>query len=350
MRAAVLYEKNEIKAEEIEEAVCHADEVRVKVMAAGICGSDIHKMQTRWKYPLPAVMGHEFSGVITKVGRDVTNVVVGDRVAGIPLLPCGKCEYCQSGEFSLCDNYRMIGSHFYGAFAENTVLKAKNVIKIHDLDFEEAAMLEPLAVSMHGVLGIRPKVGDTVLVFGVGTIGILTVQCLNLTGVKEIIAVDISDKKLEDARKFGCTHTINPQKEDLRARVLELTNGLGVDIAMECAGSKVTQEQCLLVTKKKGKIGYQGIAYADVLLHEEAFENIFRRELTLKGFWNSYSAPFPGKEWHNSIEFVKQGKIKLKPLISHRYAVQDTAEAFKMILSRSEDYNKVLILPQKEVL
>ncbi|WP_099222987.1 galactitol-1-phosphate 5-dehydrogenase [Listeria costaricensis] len=347
MRAAVLYENNVIKSEQIEEAVCGPDSVRVKVMAAGICGSDIHKMQTRWKYPLPAVMGHEFAGVITEVGENVTDVKLGDRVAGIPLEPCGECHYCKSGQFSLCDHYRMVGSHFHGGFAENVVMKASNVIPIGDMDFEEGAMIEPLAVSMHGVLGIKPRLGDTVVVFGIGTIGILTVQCLQLAGAGDIIAVDISDKKLEEAKAFGCRYTINPKNEDLRTRVFEITNGLGADIALECAGSKITQEQCLLVTRKQGKVGYLGIAYADVLLHEEAFENIFRRELTLKGFWNSYSAPFPGEEWRTSIEFVKQGRIKLKPLISHRYPVEETADAFKMILSRQEDYNKVMILPQK---
>ncbi|MBC1335283.1 galactitol-1-phosphate 5-dehydrogenase [Listeria booriae] len=348
MRAAVLYENNEIRAEQVEQAVCGADEVRIKVMAAGICGSDIHKMQTRWKYPLPAVMGHEFSGVIVEKGADVAHVEVGSRVAGIPLVPCGKCEYCQVGEFSLCEDYRMVGSHFHGAFAENVVMKATNVIDIGDMDFEEGAMLEPLAVAMHGVLGIKPELGDTVVVFGIGTIGILVVQCLQLAGVKDIIAVDISDGKLAEARKFGCRYTINPREDNLAEKVLEYTGGRGADIALECAGSKVTQEQCLRVTKKKGKIGYLGIAYADVLLPEEAFENIFRRELTLKGFWNSYSAPFPGEEWTTSIAFVNQGRIQLKPLISHRYKVEEVGDAFAMILGREEDYNKVMILPQEE--
>lgn len=349
MRAAVLYENNQIKAEDIAETPCGADEVRVEVKAAGICGSDIHKMQTRWKYPLPAVMGHEFAGEITETGSNVKSVKVGDRVAGIPFEPCGECMYCKSGEYSLCDNYKMIGSHFHGAFAENVVLKEANVIPIRDLDYEEGAMIEPLAVSMHGVLGIEPRIGDRVAVFGVGTIGILVIECLKLAGVKEIVAIDIKPEKLQEAADFGCSHTINGAEEDVYARLMEITDGAGVDIAMECAGSPITQEQCLLVTKKKGKIGFLGIAYRDLLLHEQAIENIFRREITLKGFWNSYSAPFPGEAWQKAIEFVEQGQIKLKPLISHRYAIEETKEAFDMVLSRTENYNKVMILPEKGV-
>jgi L-iditol 2-dehydrogenase len=121
---------------------------------------------------------------------------------------------------------------------------------------------------------------------------------------------------------------------------------MGVDIAIECAGSKITEEQCLLITKKGGKIGYQGIAYSDVLLHQRAFENIFRREYTIQGFWNSYSAPFPGKEWLHSATFIEQGKIQLKDLISHRFELEDIQKAFDLTVNREESYNKVMIFPE----
>lgn len=349
LRAAVLYDNKVIKSEEIDEREVGPKDVRVKVMAAGICGSDIHKMQTKWKYPLPAIMGHEFSGIITEVGSEISHVGVGERVAGLPFIPCNECDYCKKGDFSLCENYTMVGSHLYGAFAENVVLPSSNVLPIGELSFEEGAMLEPLAVAMHGVQGIHPEIGDNVIVFGIGTIGLLVVQALQLAGVKDVIAVDISPKKLEEAKAYGVRYTINSLEEDLEEKIKEYTNGLGADIALECAGSKITQEQCLRVVRKHGKIGYLGIAYSDVLLPEKSFENIFRRELTLKGFWNSYSAPFPGKEWTDGMEFVKQKKIRLKPMVSHRFPLEKTKEAFDMILSRKEDFNKVMIIPNKEM-
>ncbi|MER2002234.1 MAG: galactitol-1-phosphate 5-dehydrogenase [Carnobacterium inhibens] len=348
MRAAVLYDNKVIKTEEVKEKQVEQDEVRVKVMSAGICGSDTHKMQAVWKYPLPAVMGHEFSGVISEIGENVSDHKVGDRVAIAPLIPCRKCEFCQKGEFSLCEDYTMIGSHRYGGFAENVVVPSANAISIDGLSFEEGAMIEPLAVAMHAVRGIEPELGDTVIVFGIGTIGLLVVQALQVAGVKNVIAVDISSKKLEEAKTYGIRYTINSLEEDLEEKVSEYTNGLGADIALECAGSKITQEQCLRVTSKHGKIGYIGIAYQDVTLPEKSFENIFRRELTIKGFWNSYSAPFPGKEWSDGIEFVKQGRIKLKPMVSHRYSLDQTKEAFDMMLDRKEDFNKVIIQPNGE--
>lgn len=347
MKAAVLYSENHFIYQDIGIDKCKDDEVKVKVMAAGICGSDTHKMTSKWKYPLPAIMGHEFSGYVIEKGSDVTNVEIGERVVGIPFLPCNQCEYCKRGQFSLCEDYGMIGSKSHGAFAQYVNIKATNVLPVGNMDFEEAAMVEPLAVALHGVLNIEPRLGDVVAVFGAGTIGILVIQWLKITGVKEIIAIDISDEKLAHAKSMGCEKTINPLKENLAQKINEFTNNKGVDIALECAGSKVTQEQCLLVTRKQGKVGYLGIAYSDVNLSEKAFENIFRRELTLKGFWNSYSAPFPGEEWTKSIDFILKGRIKLKDLVSHRYSLEETQKAFNMIINREETYNKVLIIPNQ---
>ena len=335
MKAALLKGLNQFEIETIEKPIPKEHEVLVKIKAAGICGSDIHKMQNEWKYELPMVMGHEFSGVIESIGSKVKRILIGDRVVVAPLIPCHECVYCESGKYQLCEDYTMIGSHRYGGFEEYVTVPEENVINIGEsISFEEAAMIEPLAVAAHGVMGLDPKIGDMVAVFGLGTIGILTVQWLRLTGVKKIIGIDIDSNK------------INSLEESLEERIFKLTDDLGVDIAIECAGSKITEEQCLLITKKGGKIGYQGIAYSDVLLHQRAFENIFRREYTINGFWNSYSAPFPGKEWIHSAKFIEQGKIKLKELISHRYELAEIQKAFDLTVNREESYNKVMIFPE----
>ncbi|ADE70222.1 MULTISPECIES: galactitol-1-phosphate 5-dehydrogenase [Priestia] len=348
MKAAVLHEKNKIIYQDIGIDSCRANEVKIKVMAAGICGSDTHKMTSRWKYPLPAIMGHEFAGYIVEKGGKVVDLNVGDRVAAIPFKPCSACEYCQKGQYSLCENYGMIGAQSFGGFAQYVNIPASNVIQVGEMDFEEAAMIEPLAVALHGVLNIHPQIGDTAAVFGAGVIGMLTIQWLKIAGVKEIIAIDISSEKLAEARAMGCEKVIHARYENVLEKINDYTKGRGVDLALECAGSPVTQEQCLLVTRKKGKVGYLGIAYSDVCLSEAAFESIFRKELTLQGFWNSYSAPFPGKEWKTSVDFILNRKIRLKELISHRFKLEDTQKAFNMIINREEAYGKVLIIPNKE--
>ncbi|WP_046180084.1 galactitol-1-phosphate 5-dehydrogenase [Domibacillus tundrae] len=347
MKAAVLHAKNQFVYEEVPINPCGEQEVKVKVMAAGICGSDTHKMMSEWKYPLPAIMGHEFSGWVIEKGAGVTNVELGDRVTVIPFVPCYQCEHCERGDYSLCEDHGMIGSKSFGGFAEYVNVPVSNILPIGDMDFEEAAMIEPLAVALHGVLNIEPRLGDTVAVFGTGTIGLLVIQWLKIAGTK-IIAIDISDEKLAEAKRFGCEYVINPLQDNLEEKIAEFTNRSGADIAMECAGSKITQEQCLLVTKKKGKIGYLGIAYQDVLLSQRAFENIFRKELKLMGFWNSYSAPFPGEEWTKSVDYILNGRIQLKEMISHRFPLQETQKAFNMMINREETYGKVLILPNGE--
>lgn len=348
MKAGLLIGLNEFDVREIEKPVPGPNEVLIKVKAAGICGSDIHKMQSEWKYALPMVMGHEFAGVVEEVGLAVQQVQAGDRVAVAPLIPCQECPYCRAGKYQLCTHYSMIGSQRYGGFAEYVVVPEENVLNIGEqISFEEAAMIEPLAVAAHGVLGLDVQLGDTVAVFGLGTIGILSAQWLWLAGAKKIIGIDLDQNKLEAAKKYGVTDTINVMREPLEERIRELTDGLGVDIALECAGSVITEEQCLMVTKKGGKIGYQGIAYSDVILRQTAFENIFRREYSIKGFWNSYSAPFPGKEWLHTIDFLEQKRIEVKSLISHRFSLDQLQEAFDLTVQRKESYSKVMIVPQQ---
>lgn len=345
MRAAVLYEGTKIETRDLEDLVCKDNEVKIKVVACGICGSDIHKMQTRWKYSYPAVMGHEFSGIVVETGNKVTKYKKGNRVVAIPFLPCKECRYCESGNYSMCENYKMIGTHYYGGFAEYCVLPEKNILNIKDLDFEKASFIEPLAVVMHAIMGINVEIGNTVIVLGAGTIGMLTMQAVKACGAGNVIVVDIDNNKLETALSLGADNVINSLEVDLKNKVYEITDGLGADITLECAGSTITQEQALLITKKGGKVGYTGIAYKDVTLREEAFESIFRKELTLKGFWNSYSAVFPGKEWENALELISNGKVIVDKFISHRFSVEEVAEAFEMILNKKEIYNKVLIKP-----
>ena len=344
MKAGVFYKEGDIRYDDYPDPICGDDDIIVKVKACGVCGSDPPRILNLWKYPRPAVPGHEFAGEVVEVGKRAERFKVGDRVAVQPLIPCGKCEPCRSGHYSMCDDIRMIGADLPGGFAEYARVPWTNAQPLGDVDLEEAALLEPCAVALYGVLGIAPRLGDTVAILGCGTIGQLALQWLRMAGVRRIIAVDISPTKLKEAKALGADLCINGMEQDAVEAVLEATHGQGADIAMETAGSKITQEQCLLVTKKRGKVGYLGIARSDILLKEKSFESIFRHELTLRGFWNSYSAPFPGDAWMKSIEAFQDGKIKLAPLISHCFPLPKVAAAFKMIKERREEYNKILFV------
>jgi len=287
MKASVMYEHRKFEYKEIEEHKLGENDVRIKVHSCGICGSDIHKMQTKWKYGYPAVIGHEYCGEVVGFGDKVTKFKKGDRVVCVPFMPCNECEYCKQSLYSMCENYTMIGSHRFGGFAEYSIIAEENLLKIGDLEYTKASFIEPLAVVMHAVMGIDINLGDSVVVLGAGTIGMLVLQAIKAAGAGKVIVVDIDDRKLELAKKLGATHTINSLSEDLEKKVKEYTDEKGADISLECAGSVVTQEQALLLTRKHGKVGYLGIAYKDVTLKEKAFESIFRKELTLKGSWNS---------------------------------------------------------------
>ncbi|VDG22604.1 galactitol-1-phosphate 5-dehydrogenase [Lactiplantibacillus mudanjiangensis] len=345
MKASMLTALNKFEVRETRINDPKEDQVQVQVMAAGTCGSDSHKMKSGWKYGFPSIMGHEFAGKVVKVGANVKDVILNERVAIAPFMPCYHCYYCKVGMFQMCENYSMLGQQEPGGFEQYVNVPAANVLDIGRMSYEEGALIEPMAVAAHAVFGIHAKIGDSVAVFGLGTVGDLVVRLLKTAGVKDIIGIDIDDEKLKKGIEEGCTHVINSAKVDLVTEIDRITNSRGVDISMECAGSKITEEQTMLVTARRGKIGYVGIAYADVTLHQQAFESIFRHELTVKGFWNSYSAPFPGKEWTTSIDFVNSGKIKIDDLITHKFTLDQMQEAFDMITTRSESYNKVMFYP-----
>lgn len=344
MKAAVLYHTGDIRYDDFPDPCCGEKDVIIKVAACGICGSDSPRILNQWKYPLPGVPGHEFAGTIVEKGSAVNHLQLGENVVAQPLIPCGVCENCRSGHISVCDDITMLGADIPGGYAEYVRVPASNVTVLGDVDLIQAALLEPCAVALYGVLGIAPTMGDTVAILGCGTIGQLVLQWVKLCGVRRVIAVDISDKKLAEAKAFGADYCVNGLNSDTVQEILEITHGMGVDIAMETAGSKITQEQCLLAAKKRGKVGYLGIARSDILLKEKSFESIFRHELTVKGFWNSYAAPFPGPAWTKSIAAFQDGKIEFAPLISHKIPLQNVAETFAMIKRRDEEYNKILFL------
>ena len=345
MKAGVLFNINDMRYVDFPDPICGGNDVIVNVKACGICGSDPPRILKNWRYNLPAIPGHEFSGVVVEKGKEVGDFEIDDKVVVVPFIPCGNCENCKKGKYSLCNYNDMLGSKSPGGFSEYVRVPSTNLLKFNNIDFESAAMIEPLAVALHGVLGIEPVIGDTVAIMGAGTIGQLVAQWLRVSGIKDIIAVDISSTKLKEAKDLGASICINAKEKDPIDEIMKITSQKGVDIAFECAGSKMTQEQCLLVTKKSGKVAYLGIAYSDIHLQEKSFESIFRKELTLKGFWNSYSAPFPGQEWLKSIKYVENGSIKLTPMISHRFKLSQISDAFNMIAERKEEYNKIMIIP-----
>ncbi|MEK4303071.1 galactitol-1-phosphate 5-dehydrogenase [Oceanobacillus sp. FSL K6-0251] len=321
-----------------------ADEVIIEVKYAGICGSDLSRYKKIGPLTPGNIFGHECSGVVRETGSKVTNIQAGDRVAVCPQVPCGECEACKSGYFAACPDLLVIGAKQPGCFASYTKVPAENVLKLPDnVSFEEAALIEPSSVVLHGLFQTRLQPGKTVAVFGCGTIGLLACQWAKLFGADKVAAIDIDSDKLTLAKELGADEVIQPGKSvSTYEKLMQLMDETGVDLAIEAAGSVQTSEEVLAAPKKGGEVLYLGIPYSDIALKRFYFERIVRQELTVRGSWNAVSAPFPGREFTTTLQFLREGKLRTKPMISHYLPLQEGPDIFQKIISGKEKTMKVL--------
>jgi L-iditol 2-dehydrogenase len=347
MKAAVLHAPADLRIEEVAKPQPGPGEVLVKVGAAGICGSDIGRVMVTGTYRFPTIPGHEFAGTIEEVGQGVTHLKPGDRVAVAPLMPCFDCEWCRAGTFSLCDDYDFLGSRSDGAFAEYLRAPARNVLKVPDtVSLEVAATIEPAAIILHGIQKLDLKLGDAVAVVGCGALGFFAVQFAKLSGAQPLIAIDVDDEKLALARKIGADVCINPTREDAVAAVKAATGGRGVAVSLECAGSAPGRDLSILIAAKQGTVLLYGTAYGDVTFAEKAFARMVREELQVVGSWNSYSLPFPGKEWFDILELLRTNRLLVDPLITHRATLEEAPAIFHALKARTfGPYAKILFKP-----
>lgn len=347
MKAAVLHAPGDLRVEEVQVPAIGPGEVLVKVGAAGICGSDIGRVMVTGTYRFPTIPGHEFAGTVHAVGPGVSHLVPGDRVAVAPLMPCFDCDWCRAGKFSLCDDYDFLGSRSDGAFAEYLRAPARNVLKVPDnVSLDVAATIEPAAIILHGIHKLDLKLGDAVAVVGCGALGYFALQFAKLSGAQPLVAIDVDDDKLALARQAGADVCINPAREDALAAVKAATGGRGAAVTLECAGSGPGRDLAILSTAKQGRVMLYGTAYGDVTFAEKAFAKIVREELEVLGSWNSYSLPFPGKEWFDILELLRTNRLLVEPMITHRLSLDEAPAVFRALKGRSfGPYAKILFKP-----
>lgn len=351
MYAAVLKAPGDLRYEKVGRPDDLApDQALVKVMAAGICGSDIGRVMVTGTYRFPTIPGHEFAGVVERTGAAVSHVRPGDRVAVAPLMPCGRCDACQRGHYSLCDHYDFLGSRSDGGFAQYVRTPARNLVPVPaGVPFEEAATIESAAIVLHGIHKINLRAGDAVAVVGIGALGYFAVRLARLSGARPVVAVDIDPVKLELARQAGADVCIDARAPDAAQQVRQATCGAGADVVLETAGNNAGRELAIHVARKQGTIVVYGSAHHDVVFKPQTFERILRHELSIVGSWNSYSVPFPGKEWHDLMRFIAAGDLTARPLISHVQPLADAPRIFREIADRSfGGYSKVIFLPHDE--
>ena len=346
MKAILMRAPKDLKFEEVADPTPADDEVLIKVMAVGVCGSDIPRMLTYGAHISPIIPGHEFAGKIIAVGKDVKDWKVGDKASAAPLLPCYTCEWCKKGIYSLCENYKYYGSRNDGAYAQLLAVKAANLLRLDaDTPYAWGATIDPAANAVHAFLRGQGTGEDSVMVYGLGAIGLFAVQYAKYLGCKTIIVSDIDDGKLEVARQCGATHTINSLKEDPVQKTLEYTDGHGVDFVMDMSGVPSAQHQAILSAGKMGRVVFLGISHKGLELSEKAVDQIERYQLSIIGSWNSFSNPYPGFEWTESAKLMNEKGFNPDLLISHRLPLSELPATFEKIADRSIVYNKIMFYP-----
>ena len=309
------------------------NDVLIRVKVGSICGSDLsmYLMKAGFKgyAKVPLVMGHEIAGIIEKVGGNVKNLNRGDRVISESLMYCGECFYCRSSMTNICANFKVLGVHRDGGFAEYLAVNSKHIHKVPDeISINEAALLEPTAVSVHAVIDrAKIKPGDFVVVTGPGPIGLISAQIAKAMGANVIVTGPTSSiGRLEIARSLNL-ETVNVNEENPVERVLEETEGVGADVVIECSGSIKAASEAYDMLRKNGQLVIVAIFPE---FGQVNYTQIVRREIMVVGSfchkWMDYEV---------GISLVKSGKIRLKPIITHQFQIDEARKAFETALTRS---------------
>ncbi len=346
MKAAVLENQGVLTYKDVSTPEPAPGHVRLKVHAISVCGSDIKRyVDGHRMYPM--ILGHETSGIIDRVGEGVSEEYLGRHAAIIPLVPCFECEQCQRGYYSACHNYSFIGSRQPGGFAEYVDLPERNTFILPDgLAFEHAALIEPSTVARHMLsLGDFQR-GQTAIVLGAGSVGLMAVQWLRILGASQILVSDILEENLQIAAKVGAHVTLNPLKLDVAKEVQRLL-GDGADLTLEASGVPSVLQQTISITRPRGKVVLAGNQPLDQCLPLIFIENMMRREISLVGCFMSYSAPFPGHEWTETIAALLDGSLDMESLISHRFPLSRAPEVFEKLGAHQLAHQKIILSPRE---
>ena len=314
------------------------DWVKIKVRCCGICGSEVHAYHGLHPFRIPPlVSGHEAAGDVVEVGPDVKNFKVGDHVVVEPHYGCGECWYCKHGLYNVCTNKKVLGAGGWsGALGEYIVTPEKTVVHLADnLSYEEGALIEPVANGMYAVRNSNITEESTICIIGAGPIGIGDFLCAKLYNPKLIVMVDISDFNLGKAKEMGAEVLVNSRSENLYDRIMELTDGLGVDMTFLAFGDEPTLNQAASITRRGGQMIQHalmvdgiGFPYRIHQQHELDFKayNMYRRE-----------------DFELICDAIAEGRMDLSHFVTQRYPIEQFKEAMIMADKRPEPVLKVMM-------
>ena len=315
-------------------------DVLVRVAACGVCGTDVHiyhgsKGSTDVKPPV--VLGHELAGEVEKIGSQVTTVKPGDHVTIDPNIYCGKCHFCQIGKKQMCQNLYAIGVNRDGGFAQYCVAPETQCYQLDkEVPLKYGAMTEPLACCVHGIDRAGIRQGDTVCVIGGGAIGLLMIQLAKLSGASKVILSEPVAMRREIGKKVGAWACVDPIHEDIKERLKELLGTEGVDVVIECVGTSVAAEQAFLAADRGATILLFSVPKPESIysLH---LEEVFQKELTILG--SMINPDTHGR----AAALINSGVLKLEPIITHSFSVEQVEEA--ILMQQSADSIKVIVEP-----
>lgn len=353
LKAWILQEVGKIEYTEVDIPKVSMDEVLVKVMASGICGSDIQRIYENGAHKMPLIIGHEFSGQVIEVGDPSNKSYIGKRVGVFPLIPCKACDSCKKGKYELCLNYSYLGSRQNGGFADYVSVPLWNVIELPgEVSYEEGAMLEPLAVAVHAMRRNSLIENQTVVVYGLGTIGLLLSMILIDSGVKDIFVIGNKEFQKQKAISIGIkeSHYCDIREYDAVQYILSKTQEQGADIVFECIGRNETISNAIDMVSPEGKICFVGNPHTDISLSKNTYWKILRKQLVVSGTWNS---SFKGSDvknlvsddlddWQYALKLLRQKKIQPTSLITHRLSFSTLDQGFRIMKEKNVDYIKIM--------
>jgi threonine dehydrogenase-like Zn-dependent dehydrogenase len=337
MKAAVFNGKGDFNIQDIPYPQVEPEGVIVKVKAAGICGSDLHVYrrggQEGW------ILGHEFSGDVVEIGSKVSGIKKGDRVTAMSGRGCGQCFFCQKGDLVHCSKLRLLGYGIPGAFAEYVSAPVFNygvysAILPDNLTYEAGATAEPVSVALYAVNQMQPKPEDTVVIIGLGIIGICIIPILKSLGVSNIIASGRRASRLKLAKDNGASLVVDAAREDIVPIVNKATAGKGADIVFECAGSPATFQQALDMVHRGARINIVGLYEQPVTWNPGS---IVSKDITLIGCGLKFDIP-------GAVNLMKMGTVDTRPMITHEFPLEKVKTAFETQLKDAEAI-KVLLKP-----
>lgn len=341
MKVAVMLGIGKMGFEERDIPKAKDDEVLVKLEYVGICGSDLHYYETGaigdYVVKPSFVLGHEPGGTVVEVGKNVKHLKVGDRVALEPGKTCGHCEFCKTGRYNLCPDVVFFATPpVDGVFQEYVAHEANLCFKLPDnVSTLEGALIEPLAVGFHAAIQGDAHLGQKAVVMGAGCIGLVSMMALKARGVSDVYVVDIMEKRLDKALELGATGVINGAKEDVLERVKELTDGAGMDLVIETAGTEITTRQAIHMAKKGSNIVLVGYSRSGEMTLPMSL--VLDKELTFKTVFR-YRHIYP-----MAIDAVAAGKVNLKGIVTDIFGLDEAQKAMDYSVNNKADIVKAVI-------